>query len=409
MRAAWRRAIDATKRSGHVPAEHHIWHRGRDSGDLVIELRQGSHPDMARRRSRPDAIAVPDDVADWHPAAAAEFRNISAGSIRRAQLIAHALATAASLQGLEVGAAEGLYALTFRSAGQLCGLRFYEEYETRDVLPDPDAQGSDRRYSWQRVQAEAREVPSGRLVMEFDEDWHLRGRRRRFADRQLWKLDAKLRDVLAEIVFRLKDQRERREAAERAERDKQQAWRAAMAQARLDFHDSRRIEALDRQLSGWEKAKRIRSYCDALAAVRDEHDDERTAWVAWARAYADRLDPRGRSDLAPAEVEPTPHQLAPFLKGWSLRSQAPLAPLITLRPDDVDRDAQLALDAVGIADCATASQGSHRLRDQLAEPPDLGPERHELVVAVTVLLAAPLADDRARLGELGIDLGADLG
>jgi hypothetical protein len=51
--------------------------------------------------------------------------------------------------------------------------------------------------------------------------------------------------VLAEIVFRLNDQRERREAAERAERDKQQAWRAAMAQARLDFQDSRRIEALD--------------------------------------------------------------------------------------------------------------------------------------------------------------------
>jgi hypothetical protein len=77
--------------------------------------------------------------------------------------------------GLEVGAAEGPYALTFRVAGQLCGLRFYEEYETRDVLPDPDAPGSGRRYNWQRVQAEARELPSGRLVMEFDEDWHLRG------------------------------------------------------------------------------------------------------------------------------------------------------------------------------------------------------------------------------------------
>jgi hypothetical protein len=78
-----------------------------------------------------------------------------------------------------------------------------------------------------------------------------------------------------------------------------------------------------------------------------------------------------------------------------LRSQASLAPLITLRPDDVDRDAQLALDAVGLGVGATTSQGGHRLLDQLAEPPDLGPERHELVVAVTILLAAPLADDRA--------------
>jgi hypothetical protein len=317
VRAAWRRAIDAAKRSGQIPAEHYIWHRGRDRGDLVIELRQGRHPEMARQRSRPDGIAVPEDVADWHPAATADFRNVSAGSVRRARFIAHALATAASLQGLEVGAAEGPYALTFRAAGQLCGVRFYEEFETRDVLPDPDAPGSGGRYSWQRVQPETREVPSGRLVVEFDEDWHLRGRRRRFADRQRWRLDNKLCDVLAEVVFRLNDQRERREAAERAERDKQQAWRAAMAQARFDFEDSRRIEALDRQVAGWEKAQRIRSYCDVLGAVRDEHDEERTAWVAWARDYADRLDPRGRCDLAPAEVEPRPHQLAPFLKGWS--------------------------------------------------------------------------------------------
>jgi hypothetical protein len=207
--------------------------------------------------------------------------------------------------------------LTFRAAGQLGGLRFYEEYETRDVLPDPDAPGSDRRYGWQRVQPDARELPSGRLAMEFDEDWHLRGRHRRFADRQRWKLDDKLGDVLAEIVFRLNDQRERQDAAVLAEREKQQAWQAAMAKARLDFQESRRIEALDRQLAGWEKAQRIRAYCDALAEVRDEQDDERAAWVAWARDYASRLDPRGRSDVAPAEVEPKPHRLAPFLKGWS--------------------------------------------------------------------------------------------
>jgi hypothetical protein len=80
VHAAWRRAIDAAKRSGRVPADRYIWHRGRDRGDLVIALRQGSHPEMARQQSRADPIGVPDDVVEWHPAAAADFPDVSAGA-----------------------------------------------------------------------------------------------------------------------------------------------------------------------------------------------------------------------------------------------------------------------------------------------------------------------------------------
>lgn len=73
-----------------------------------------------------------------------------------------------------------------------------------------------------------------------------------------------------------------------------------MSKARLDFQESLRPAELERQLADWEHAARIRAYCDALAAVDDEQNRERASWIAWARTYADGLDPCGRRDVTPA-------------------------------------------------------------------------------------------------------------
>lgn len=44
----------------------------------------------------------------------------------------------------------------------------------------------------------------------------------------------------------------------------------------------------------WQRVERIRAYCDA---VENRHPGDLRAeageWVAWARAYADRVDPLG--------------------------------------------------------------------------------------------------------------------
>jgi hypothetical protein len=36
------------------------------------------------------------------------------------------------------------------------------------------------------------------------------------------------------------------------------------------------------------EATRIRAYCEALAEIHDDRDDERRDWIAWARQHADR-------------------------------------------------------------------------------------------------------------------------
>lgn len=317
LRAAWRRTIDAVKRAGLEPEGQHLRHRGRDRGDLIIELRSGEHPVQQHARTRPPAVAVPQAVDALHPATAGEFTGISEQSQGRGQLLAHALAVAAAERGIDVGGPEGSYSLVFRRSGRQVGLHVYEEQEARNVLPDPDSLEAGPAYDWQRVQVEEREVPSGRLVMEFDGDAHSSGRRRRFADRQRWRLDDRLGDVLAEVEQRIEELRERQDARERADRERQQAWETAVAKARQEFHQSRRVAALDAQLDGWEKAQRIRAYCEALTAMHDDRDAQRAEWITWARSYADQLDPRGRADTGPAVVEPQPHELGPLLRGWS--------------------------------------------------------------------------------------------
>lgn len=70
VRSAWRRILHAARVSGELPDGWHLLHRGRDSGDLVIELRPG---DPSRSRyAKPfiSRIQLPDSLAAPHPVVA---------------------------------------------------------------------------------------------------------------------------------------------------------------------------------------------------------------------------------------------------------------------------------------------------------------------------------------------------
>lgn len=107
VRAAWRRFLHGVKQRGGVPTELHLLHRGRDSGDLTIELRPGPHPS---RRYRPAVTAatlpefhrglpIPRRLVRPHPVVAA-LRNephrlpASPGNRSRCLLMLQALAGA---------------------------------------------------------------------------------------------------------------------------------------------------------------------------------------------------------------------------------------------------------------------------------------------------------------------------
>jgi hypothetical protein len=68
-RAAWRRALHAAKQSPALPEGKMIWHRGRDSGDLVIQLRDRPEPRSGEQRERV-RIPVPERLGRPHPVVA---------------------------------------------------------------------------------------------------------------------------------------------------------------------------------------------------------------------------------------------------------------------------------------------------------------------------------------------------
>lgn len=149
------------------------------------------------------------------------------------------------------------------------------------------------------------------------------GRRRRWADRQRWRLDDKLPDILAEVLARAEIDERRQLDRDWAEQEEQSRWEDAVADARQRWAEDRRIHALSEQLTAWRRAADTRTYCAVLeAAATAEPNADRAAdiraWAAWIREYADRTDPTqsGRA-VPPLAIDPTGEDLRPYLKGSS--------------------------------------------------------------------------------------------
>ena len=64
----------------------------------------------------------------------------------------------------------------------------------------------------------------------------------------------------------------------------------------------------------------VRAYAHALLVRAAELDSPRggaLAWAAWARKYADGIDPRRLQAGMPTIPAPQPDQLKPYLRGFS--------------------------------------------------------------------------------------------
>jgi len=76
------------------------------------------------------------------------------------------------------------------------------------------------------------------------------------------------------------------------------------------------------QLERWERSRRLGDYLAAVAQKIDDIEDEEVrasadSWLEWAFAYTKRLDPLAGPLTMPADPEPSPEALQPFLHGWN--------------------------------------------------------------------------------------------
>jgi hypothetical protein len=101
-------------------------------------------------------------------------------------------------------------------------------------------------------------------------------------------------------------------------------WERAIAKARYLAVEEHRTATFTTAFEQWRNAAAMRAFCDALehtsTASPGASKGELTAWLTWARARADKIDPTvgtptfTRIDFT---IEPSPEDLRPHLNGWS--------------------------------------------------------------------------------------------
>ncbi|MBX7554370.1 hypothetical protein K1Y78_42125 [Streptomyces sp. tea 10] len=313
-RARWRRTLHAARADHLVPDGHHLQYTGRDKGELVIILRPGPPP--ARPITEDQAIPVPDDLPPehLHPAAAQAHMPVCPSCEPRARRILHALCNAAEDTNYTVSTPEtgSAGSLVISAAASSFPLLFHEG---SDEVPDP----SGLKYAWQRVTSHTTR-PSHQLELSLEHSYAHPGRRYRWGDRQRWRLEDKLPALLREIAHRTHTENERKLAQRRKEEETRQRWLAAMQQARTALVKDHRVQTLRAQVQAWQEATAIRAYCDALADHQNATPGSAeavTAWIAWARAHADHIDPVPQNPGLPEPPAITPEDLRPYLHGWS--------------------------------------------------------------------------------------------
>ena len=315
-RARYRRAIHHIITNHQIPEGFKLRHTGRDHGDLVICLIPES--DAPQRPPTPD-VAVPSDgravSTEVRELAASRRMAVSENAMVRALRILQAIHTECVARGWTLRA-DRTDERVFEVTTPECTfeLTLTEELVNRE-MPDEEVLDT-AKYPWQRVPLRMRKVGSGRLTLRLGRYYGYRT----WADRTRWKLEDKLGAAFAEMQSRVDEAAaERRRKVDDLLR-RQQAWDAAVQQAKAAYVIDLNRRRLREQAHRHGEAQALRTYAQALAALADSQPDSTdTAPLSdWARAAneeAQRLDPLNDLDsLQRLDPEnPQPDDYAPFM------------------------------------------------------------------------------------------------
>lgn len=129
--------------------------------------------------------------------------------------------------------------------------------------------------------------------------------------------------VLREIETRAAEDRQHQIDEERARIDRKARWEHAMELARRRATDAYLAKALDTQVAGWLRARRLRAYRDELERCvsnlqRDGGDlSGAREWLSWIDDHIASTDPIESPPSMPSIPDLAPDDLVPFLDGLS--------------------------------------------------------------------------------------------
>ncbi|MFC4998537.1 hypothetical protein ACFPIJ_11910 [Dactylosporangium cerinum] len=346
-RASYRRAIHAAKQHKLVPDGYDLRHTGRNTGDLVIRLYSAAQPyDTDWNRLRLDQGDTRATVAADYGALEQDPTNLHVApeSIPRVIGLLHALDNAGTVRKCRIGVnlATKHPKPFLKFSGARRSLDIFEEYDQVPHVLTADERRTKRLRPWAHI-PEFDSVATGRLrleVSQFQSDQRLTWR-----DTPIRSLEQQASRIVADIIKAIEEQerisaafrqreKERQTAARLAEQqaaeerrrrdiERKARWEHAIAKARRLAIEEHRRTTFNTAMKQWQKAVDMRAFCDALehaSAGQPAREGELPAWLAWARARADTIDPTaGTPTLTTIDftIEPGPEDLRPHLNGWS--------------------------------------------------------------------------------------------
>jgi hypothetical protein len=342
-RASYRRAIHAAKQHKLVPDGYDLRHTGRNTGDLVIRLYSATQPydtDWNRLRL---------GQSDERVTAAADYSalerdptnlGVAPESVPRVLAVLRAINDVGVPRKCRVGVnlttKNPKPYVKFGSARR--SLDFFEEYDQVPHELTAEERRTKRLRPWAHI-PEFDRVATGRLRLEIRESQsgHQRLIWRDIANKSLERQATR---IVADIIKAIEEQeqiaaafrereKERQAAARLAEQqateerrrrdiERKAQWELAIAKARRLAIEEHRRTTFDNAMQQWQQAENMRAFCDALehtSAGQQARRGELTAWLVWARARADEVDPTlGTPTLTTIDftTEPRPEDLRPI-------------------------------------------------------------------------------------------------
>jgi hypothetical protein len=196
--------------------------------------------------------------------------------------------------------------------GEKVGIEIQEHVTRTEVPPlKPPTGWYSKRYVWEAT---------GRLSLMLTEPYlNVRGK---WSDGSKQHLEQMLNDIVAVLGDAADAIKARREAHERAERDRQAEETKRREAEERAKRERARVRALRQDVCLLQQTRAIRDYADAMRAaaaaamLTPEHD--LFAWLVWAERYADELDP---TKALTVPKDPDPH--AEYRTAWSTPSPEP--------------------------------------------------------------------------------------
>ena len=145
-------------------------------------------------------------------------------------------------------------------------------------------------------------VASGRLVLRLGHDSYGPPLA---TDRTRWRIEDRLGRAFERLEAAAADAEARRQERVRAEQERQARLEAERERQERERRTAQRVEHLTRPVASWQLAADIHAFVGQARAVVAPNDDAATAWLDWALAYAESIDPLRHPLAFPDGLAPT--------------------------------------------------------------------------------------------------------